>query len=159
MRQGFARMGDVTGRSSKRNFLLFAGTLIGIYFTLFILDTQLFEQRSVYEFRSRFDFWGEFKSLLFSNTFRILMALPLISAICRRLHDTNRSTWLLRFRIFAWAGSLLIMQSNSSFLNLGFGTEYLILTAWLLVILLQYGTAGTNTFGPPDSLIVVNVFD
>ena len=159
MRDGFLRMGEVVGRSSKTNFWLFAGTLISAYLALVILDTQLFEQRTVYEYRSRLNFWEEFKSMLFSNIFRVVMALPLISAICRRLHDTDSSTWLLRFWIVAWAGSLLIMQSHSSIINLGFGIAHLTLTISLLVRLLQNGTASTNKFGPPDGENNTDVFD
>lgn len=159
MRDGLLRMGDVVGRTSRQSFWHFAVTLIVAYIGLAILDTQLFDQRHISSYRLRQNYWGEFKSMFYSNMFRVAMALPLLSAIARRLHDTNRSTWVLRFWLVAWAGSLLISQAVSQYLNLGFAFFHLSLTIWLFILLVQRGTIGPNTFGREDFRHETDVFD
>lgn len=159
MLNGLWRMGDVVGRSSRQKFWLFAATLIAAYVALVILDTQLFEQQDISTYRSKQNYWGEFKSMYYSNLFRVIMALPFLSAIVRRLHDTNRSKWILILWVVAWSASLLISQETSRYLNLGFAFLHLSLTVWLFILLIQRGTSSGNTYGPADRPQQTDIFD
>lgn len=60
--------------------------------------------------------------------FALLMAMPNLSVLVRRLHDTDRSGWWFFISFVPFIGGL-----------------------WLLVLMILPSTSGTNRFGPPPT--------
>jgi uncharacterized membrane protein YhaH (DUF805 family) len=90
----------------------------------------------------------------------VLMALPNLTVTVRRLHDTDRSGWMIFMPTLvsiaaAVAGGALTGASAASGSAGGaaagaliVGIVPLIASVWFLVILCQRGTQGPNRFGP-----------
>jgi uncharacterized membrane protein YhaH (DUF805 family) len=65
----------------------------------------------------------------------LALFLPTLAVAVRRLHDTDRSGWMLLIGFIPLIGSII-----------------------LLVFFCQRGTPGPNRFGPEDDLAVAEVF-
>jgi uncharacterized membrane protein YhaH (DUF805 family) len=110
----------------------------------------------------------------FSTLVTLVLFLPQLSVIVRRLHDTNRSGWLLLafygYVIAAlaaglWAGVVTLDGPRQMLTN--FELLFLVVLAtsagaffiWMLVLTILKGTAGPNAYGEDPLGPSVDVFN
>ncbi len=70
---------------------------------------------------------------VFAGIYGLAMLIPGLAVSVRRLHDVNKSGWMILVSLIPFIGII-----------------------WLLVLMIMEGTPGENRFGPqPDEVLVV----
>jgi len=110
-----------SGRAQRSEYWWFILFVVTVNFALTLLDSALFG--SVETYGSGFSATTD--TPVFSGIFNLLVLLPTVSAVVRRLHDVNRSVWWYLIVLIPLIGAIM-----------------------MLVWLASKGTVGQNRFGP-----------
>jgi len=108
---------NFNGRLSRKGYWYFVLANMIISFALGLLDRIIFKGESDTSF--------SFYLKPFTSTYSWIMFIPSIAAATRRLHDKNRTGWVLLLNFFPIVGQII-----------------------LLVFLLQKGDQAENDYGP-----------
>jgi uncharacterized membrane protein YhaH (DUF805 family) len=111
------RYADFKGRSSRREFWMFQIIYLGLGFLAFMAFTER-------------DAYGEIPAINILFLLAVLVALlgltvPLLAVEARRLHDQDRSGWLVLINLIPYVGALIVYG-----------------------LMLIEGTPGENQYGP-----------
>ena len=115
VRKCFVHGLDFTGRARRREYWYFVLFNVIVKIILVLLQIFAFYLRS------------NFFSLLLTiavSVYTLVIIIPYLAVIVRRLHDTNRSGWRIFVATMPIAGLI-----------------------WLFIMLLQPGTEGDNRYG------------
>ena len=126
------------GRASRTEFWLCYLVFCVLYFLIGVIDIEGFSYNSdqISHKKPEEDLGLGIRDLNISNGFQVqvwpnfsiawlIITIPFISVMCRRLHDTNRRAWFILLYLIPFFGVI-----------------------WLLVLCSLKGTEGENRYGP-----------
>ena len=130
------------GRASRTEFWLCFLIFCILYFFIGVIDIEGFSYNSdqIFQKKPTEDLGLGIRDLNNFNGFQVqvwpnfsiawlIITIPFISVMCRRLHDTNRRAWFILLYLIPFFGVI-----------------------WLLVLCSLKGTEGENRYGPDPTL-------
>ncbi|MEQ1548181.1 MAG: DUF805 domain-containing protein [Chakrabartia sp.] len=137
MKMPLQRYADFSGRSRRMEYWMFFVGIIGASIVASIVDTVLGMNTMI------FGIYGPLSIIVTLGTI-----IPSLACGVRRLHDQNRSGWLMLLPIVPYALGGALMASG----NLAMGGPILLVGAVCALVLLVFmfleGTSGDNKYGP-----------
>jgi uncharacterized membrane protein YhaH (DUF805 family) len=130
----FRRLGDVGGRSRRMEFWLFWLTALIVQMLASYVDA-ITAQATVA---------GGMGPVTLVTT--LVLLVPAATVGMRRLHDTGRSGWWMMLFGLPYLGWLISVQSGGQ--SIIAALALLLGSVGLLVMLVQPGVPGENSFGP-----------
>ncbi len=135
---GFRNYANFGGRTSRKEFWIFA--------LFFVVVTQL---ANWIDGLDNENVTLALRMAITELTVTLALILPMISASVRRLHDSNRSGWMILVMYLPYL-SWLVSQGNAPGELLALGA-FLIGFVAVVIQLALPGTPGENRFGRPPS--------
>lgn len=125
IRSAFGKYATFSGRASRSEFWWFAVFVLLVDIVLYLPLVLMLPAQSSDPGATSGPTLVITASLLILGVFSLVVILPFLSVLVRRLHDTDRSGWWYWIVLVPFIGNI-----------------------WLLVLLVLEGTPGANRFGP-----------
>lgn len=108
-----------------RNYAEFSGRARRIEYWMFVLFSIIFSIVALLVDNMLGVTFGETNYGFMYLLYQLVVLIPSLAVTVRRLHDTNKSGWLLLIAVIPFVGAI-----------------------WLLVLTCMEGTSGPNKYGP-----------